>query len=65
MACSKAWAEDKNKHPDHTGDSLEFPGVFLKKDFVTLSEERDIVETIYHTPFVDSQSGRRKQVHLC
>jgi len=60
--CCKAWREVENKHPDHDNESLSFPGIFLQRDFVTEAEEIDIVDTIYRTPFVDSQSGRRKQV---
>lgn len=61
-SCGKAWAEESTNHPDHMGTSIDFPGIFLQRDFVTESEEKAIVEKIYQTPFVESQSGRRKQV---
>ena len=62
--CRKAWQEDVNNHPNHDGSPLEFPGIYLLQEFLTLEEEKTISEEIYKTPFVDSQSGRRKQVYL-
>lgn len=58
--CEKAWPGPQD-HPNHSGDGLEFPGIFMMSDFISESEEKNIEEDIYKTPFVDSQSGRRKQ----
>jgi hypothetical protein len=41
---------------------MEFPGIFIQRDFISLEEESTIFEKIYESHFVDSQSGRRKQV---
>lgn len=49
-------------HPNHHGNTLEFPGIFIQRDFISPEEESDILEHIYKSPFVESQSGRRKQV---
>ena len=58
--CKKAWPGSYD-HPDHDGDGLDFPGVFLMLDFLSDEEEKLIEQEVYKTPFVDSQSGRRKQ----
>ncbi|XP_078000368.1 alpha-ketoglutarate-dependent dioxygenase alkB homolog 4-like [Glandiceps talaboti] len=60
---NKAWI-DPTSHSDHSsgsGDSVEFPGVLLVENFVTMDEEAEIVQQIDCTPWKDSQSGRRKQ----
>lgn len=48
------------------GDSLilEFAGVELVEGFVDEEEEKSLHEQIEQTPWTDSQSGRRKQVHV-
>ena len=58
--CNRAWLESHD-HPDHHGDGLDFPGIFLTPDFVSEDEETMIEQQVYKTAFVDSQSGRRKQ----
>ncbi|KAH3890915.1 hypothetical protein DPMN_015005 [Dreissena polymorpha] len=60
-SCQKGWLEGKTCHPNHIGTSIEFPGIFIKQDFVSETEEANISSKIYQTPFVESQSGRRKQ----
>ena len=60
--CRKAWSRSGD-HPDHHGDGIDFHGIFLMSDFVSKTEEENIEKEIYRTPFVDSQSGRRKQVY--
>ncbi|KAK6184268.1 hypothetical protein SNE40_006769 [Patella caerulea] len=57
--CRSAW--EYGHHPDHGGSSIEFPGIYLQEEFVTEEQERDLCKNIDSTPFVDSQSGRRKQ----
>ncbi|XP_062600194.1 alpha-ketoglutarate-dependent dioxygenase alkB homolog 4-like [Saccostrea cucullata] len=60
--CNKAFEESKREdHPNHQGKSLEFPGIFIQRDFLSPEEEWDILKHIYQSPFVESQSGRRKQ----
>ncbi|XP_022341933.2 alpha-ketoglutarate-dependent dioxygenase alkB homolog 4-like [Crassostrea virginica] len=60
--CNKAFEGGKiDDHPNHHGDSLEFPGIFIQRDFISPEEELEICQQIYQSPFVESQSGRRKQ----
>ncbi|XP_014770078.1 alpha-ketoglutarate-dependent dioxygenase alkB homolog 4 isoform X2 [Octopus bimaculoides] len=61
--CQKAWAEQQQRkqHPDHEGASMEYPGIFLKEEFISAEEEEFLTKQIDLSPFVDSQSGRRKQ----
>lgn len=47
---------------DHDGQAVDFPGIHLCCNFVSNIEEKAICDKIYETPFVLSQSGRRKQV---
>ena len=60
--CGNAWSGSQD-HTNHHGNSINFPGIFLMSDFVSEIEEQKIAEDIYKTPFVESQSGRRKQVN--
>jgi hypothetical protein len=41
---------------------IEFSGVFVVRDFISQDEESRLVSTIDETPWMVSQSGRRKQV---
>ncbi|XP_026757736.2 alpha-ketoglutarate-dependent dioxygenase alkB homolog 4 [Galleria mellonella] len=63
--CNKAWKGwDMNiykQHPDHEGDSIEFPGVYIQMDFISEEEERFLMKNIDEVPWDISQSGRRKQ----
>ena len=62
--CRAAWGPDNGSdHPDHCGKKIEFPGIVIFKHFVTEEEERTIMTEIDKTDFVESQSGRRKQVN--
>lgn len=61
--CQKGWKENvPGTHPDHSGDSIEFPGIILLRNFISVSEEEFLVNEIDKRAFVDSQSGRKKQV---
>lgn len=61
-SCKKGWKENVlGKHPNHSGDSIEFLGISLVENFISESEEEFLVAEIDKTSFVDSQSGRRKQ----
>lgn len=44
------------------GRYVEFPGIILLPDFLTKEEEREILCKIDEHDWVESQSGRRKQV---
>lgn len=46
---------------DHSSTLLDFKGIEVIEDFVSPSEEVTLKQSIFETPFVDSQSGRRKQ----
>ncbi|XP_022093253.1 alpha-ketoglutarate-dependent dioxygenase alkB homolog 4-like [Acanthaster planci] len=46
---------------DHTGRTLEFPGVTVIPDFISKEEEAEAVKTIDVSPWKPSQSGRMKQ----
>ncbi|GAB1608195.1 alpha-ketoglutarate-dependent dioxygenase alkB homolog 4-like [Argonauta hians] len=50
-----------HRHPDHAGVPIDYPGIFLEEDFISAEEEDMLTNHIDQTPFVDSQSGRRKQ----
>ena len=43
-------------------DGLKFSGVTVIQDFITAEREEEIVAQIEAWPWVESQSGRRKQV---
>ncbi|XP_059481722.1 alpha-ketoglutarate-dependent dioxygenase alkB homolog 4 [Neocloeon triangulifer] len=62
----KAWSGwDENQvvqeHPNHLGESVDFPGIYIHEDFLTKEEAEILVRGIDDTPWDLSQSGRRKQ----
>lgn len=61
--CNKAWNgwDVDNVHPNHVGESLDFPGIYIKDDFLNESEEVALLKDIDAYPWDLSQSGRRKQ----
>ncbi|KAL5016882.1 hypothetical protein ScPMuIL_006471 [Solemya velum] len=59
--CCRAWPDGFGTHPDHNGESLKFEGISFYSEFVTPEEETLLYTEIDRIPFVDSQSGRRKQ----
>lgn len=63
--CNKAWKGwDMNlykEHPYHEGDSIDYPGVYIKLDFINAAEEEMVMNGIDEMPWDMSQSGRRKQ----
>lgn len=63
--CNKAWSgwdiDLYKQHPNHTGNSIEYPGVYIKLDFITKEEEDELINNIDEVPWDISQSGRRKQ----
>ncbi|XP_028138312.2 alpha-ketoglutarate-dependent dioxygenase alkB homolog 4 [Diabrotica virgifera virgifera] len=62
--CNKAWpgwSPEDNSHGNHTGESIEYPGVFIQTNFLSKQEENDLLATIDSMTWDPSQSGRRKQ----
>jgi len=50
-----------NQHPSHEGESISFPGVVVKKNFLSEEEMSKLLESCDSMPWDSSQSGRRKQ----
>ncbi|KAL3270228.1 hypothetical protein HHI36_009284 [Cryptolaemus montrouzieri] len=65
MYCNQAYSGwDMNvykQHPNHEGDKIDFPGIYIQLDFLTQEEEQYLIENIDSVPWSSSQSGRRKQ----
>ena len=64
-SCKKAWlpiGDGVGRHPDHIGESIELSGIHIIEDFTTEQEEDWLREEVDKTTWIDSQSGRRKQV---
>ncbi|KAJ1530553.1 hypothetical protein ONE63_005441 [Megalurothrips usitatus] len=63
--CQKAWPGwDMNsyrQHPNHDGEPVDYPGIFIKMDWLTEEEEKKLVTGMDEMPWDISQSGRRKQ----
>ncbi|KAK9878647.1 hypothetical protein WA026_023098 [Henosepilachna vigintioctopunctata] len=60
--CYQGWNIDLyNQHPNHIGDSLNFPGVYIQLNFITEKEEDYLIQNIDSISWDSSQSGRRKQ----
>lgn len=54
------------EHPNHDNKSgLELPGVYIKPDFISFDEEKNLMNGIDGMSWDTSQSGRRKQVKIC
>lgn len=63
-SCEKAWPgwnPSDNVHPNHTGQSIKYPGIYIKLDFLSSSEESQLIESLDQLHWDLSQSGRRKQ----
>jgi alkylated DNA repair protein alkB family protein 4 len=63
--CNKAWPgwnmDDYKSHPKHDGEPIEYPGVYINLNFLTINEELKLINGIDDMPWTLSQSGRRKQ----
>lgn len=63
--CDKAWpgwdVNTYKQHPLHSGYPIEYPGVYIKTNFLTDAEEQTLIDEIDKMPWAQSQSGRRKQ----
>ncbi|XP_011495694.1 PREDICTED: alpha-ketoglutarate-dependent dioxygenase alkB homolog 4 [Ceratosolen solmsi marchali] len=63
--CDKAWPgwemRSYEQHPDHYGEPIEFPGTFIKLNFLNQDESKSLIRDLDSLPWEASQSGRRKQ----
>ncbi|XP_017773547.1 PREDICTED: alpha-ketoglutarate-dependent dioxygenase alkB homolog 4 [Nicrophorus vespilloides] len=63
--CNKAWPgwnmDDYKSHPEHKGEPIEFPGVYINCEFLSNDEEKVLLDCVDSIPWDLSQSGRRKQ----
>ncbi|XP_076640071.1 alpha-ketoglutarate-dependent dioxygenase alkB homolog 4 [Colletes latitarsis] len=63
--CNLSWpgwnSDIYANHPDHRGKSIEFPGVYIKLDFLNHNDIALLTKALDDIPWEVSQSGRRKQ----
>ncbi|KAL0272614.1 UNVERIFIED_CONTAM: hypothetical protein PYX00_005517 [Menopon gallinae] len=65
--CGEAWTcpgenlSVEVQHPQHSGSSIPFPGVYIQQNFLSESEKQQLLDGINNEPWSLSQSGRRKQ----
>lgn len=63
--CKKCFADWNTQnfhiHSEHDDNFIEFPGIYIKLNFLTIEEEKKLLEGIDTIPWQLSQSGRRKQ----
>lgn len=63
--CNKAYpgwdVGDYTTHPEHKGDPVDYPGVYINLNFLNESEEDYLIKEIDRVKWDLSQSGRRKQ----
>lgn len=62
--CDKAWPGwdlESNQHPNHIGESIDYPGVYIELDFLSKDEADSLIKDLDALPWDLSQSGRRKQ----
>lgn len=55
------WNLHDNFHPNHKGQPIEYPGIFIQNDFLSCVEEKEVIESLDQMSWDLSQSGRRKQ----
>lgn len=63
-SCNLAWPGwdcDTMEHPDHKGEPISFPGIYVQPDFFSESEKVELMESFDSLPWESSVSGRRKQ----
>lgn len=59
---SPGWDIDEyKKHPHHDGNLIDYPGVYIKLNFLSEDEAKKLMEALDYLPWQASQSGRRKQ----
>ncbi|XP_078034252.1 alpha-ketoglutarate-dependent dioxygenase alkB homolog 4 [Augochlora pura] len=65
LHCDKAWpgwnVDLYKNHPNHQGNPIEFPGVYIKLNFLNNQEIALLMKALNDIPWEASQSGRRKQ----
>ncbi|XP_076293581.1 alpha-ketoglutarate-dependent dioxygenase alkB homolog 4 [Lasioglossum baleicum] len=63
--CDRAWpgwdADLYKDHPNHQGNPIEFPGVYIKLNFLNSDDIALLKKALDDIPWEASQSGRRKQ----
>ncbi|CAK9807377.1 Alpha-ketoglutarate-dependent dioxygenase alkB homolog 4 [Anthophora plagiata] len=63
--CEKLWPgwdmDLYKSHPNHKGTAIEFPGVYIKLEFLNVHEIKTLMKALEEIPWEISQSGRRKQ----
>ncbi|KAG7188000.1 hypothetical protein KM043_013956 [Ampulex compressa] len=63
--CDKSWpgwnSEQYKDHPYHTSNPINYPGVYIKLDFLSLKEASSLMNDLDTLTWEPSQSGRRKQ----
>lgn len=55
------WNVNDNLHPNHKGQPIEYPGIYIQCNFLSSDEETQLVNSLDQLPWDLSQSGRRKQ----
>ncbi|XP_071633222.1 alpha-ketoglutarate-dependent dioxygenase alkB homolog 4 isoform X2 [Temnothorax longispinosus] len=59
---SPGWdINEYEKHPYHDGNLIDYPGVYIKLDFLKEDEAEELMKALDDLPWQASQSGRRKQ----
>ncbi|XP_032669101.1 alpha-ketoglutarate-dependent dioxygenase alkB homolog 4 [Odontomachus brunneus] len=53
--------DEYKKHPHHDGNLIEYPGVYIKLDYLNEDEAEELMKALDCLPWQASQSGRRKQ----
>ncbi|XP_055389442.1 alpha-ketoglutarate-dependent dioxygenase alkB homolog 4 [Condylostylus longicornis] len=48
-------------HPNHSNDGIDFPGMLVQLNFLSVNEGEELTKSLDELPWCDSQSGRRKQ----
>lgn len=65
LHCNKAWsgwnADHYYEHPNHSGSSIDYSGVYIDVNFLSEDEESMLLMNIDKMDWCLSQSGRRKQ----
>ncbi|XP_018570128.1 alpha-ketoglutarate-dependent dioxygenase alkB homolog 4 [Anoplophora glabripennis] len=63
--CNKAWpgwdVDEFKTHPNHKGEAIKFPGIYIDLNFLSDTEEKLLINDLDEIPWDLSQSGRRKQ----
>ncbi|XP_034949003.1 alpha-ketoglutarate-dependent dioxygenase alkB homolog 4 [Chelonus insularis] len=63
--CDLAWPgwnlESYKQHPNHEGDPISYPGVYIQLNFLTENEAKNLMDNLDELSWDSSQSGRRKQ----